>query len=53
MAKARKARKTKKRRRAAEKPVNGPVIKSSARKSRGFEENVAEEVRPDDAEFLH
>ena len=27
--------------------------KESARKSRGFEENPAEEVRPDDAEFLH
>jgi hypothetical protein len=43
----------KKRRGAARNSAEGPVIRSSARKSRGFEENVREEVRPDDAEFLH
>ena len=57
MPRAKKARKkpaAKKRRRApASKPPERPVIRSSARKSRGFEENVGEEVRPDDAEFLH
>ena len=28
-------------------------VPSSARKSRGFEESPVEEVRPDDAQFLH
>ena len=36
-----------------ERPTEGPAIRSSARKSRGFEEGPREEVRPDDAEFLH
>ena len=34
-----------------ERPAEGPAIRTSARKTRGFEEG--EDVRPDDAEFLH
>ena len=36
-----------------ERTPEGPAIRSSARKTRGFEEGPREEVRPDDAEFLH
>ena len=36
-----------------ERPPEAPAIRSSTRKSRGFEESPGEEVRPDDAEFLH
>ncbi len=34
-----------------ERPPEAPAIRSSTRKSRGFEEG--EDARPDDAEFLH
>ena len=57
MAKAKRARrKSAPKKRAARRSdtgKNGGSVPSSARKTRGFEEGPAQEVRPDDAEYLH
>jgi hypothetical protein len=57
MAKAKKARRKsapkKRAARRADTGKNGGPVPSSARKTRGFEEGPAQEVRPDDAEYLH